>query len=257
MGFFTKKRNKKIVEYTAKLLMKMAEKGIRPRCSAIIVAAGSASRMQGIDKIFADFHGMTVLERAAEPFAASKLVDEIIVVTRRDDVPRVELLLRGKTNGKPLKVVPGGDTRTDSVLAGLSVCDEKTKIAAVHDGARPFVTKEIVEDTIRTAAEKSAAAPAVPVKDTIKIAKNRVIESTPDRSTLFAAQTPQTFAIELLRAGIRHARANGIALTDDCSAVEAIGVPVILTEGSYENIKLTTPEDLWFAQALLKRRQEV
>lgn len=257
MGFFTKKRNKKIVGYTAKLLMKMAEKGIRPRCSAIIVAAGSASRMQGIDKIFTDFHGSTVLERAAEPFAASKLVDEIVVVTRRDDVPRVEMLLHGKTNGKTLKVVSGGDTRTDSVLAGLSVCDEKTKIVAVHDGARPFVTQKIVEETIKTAAERSAAAPAVPVKDTIKIAKNCVIQNTPDRSTLFAVQTPQTFAVELLRAGIAHARANDIALTDDCSAVESIGVPVILTEGSYENIKLTTPEDLWFAQALLKRRQEV
>ena len=164
------------------------------------------------------------------------------------------MLLRQNEPGKPWKVVPGGDTRTDSVLAGLNACGEKTKIAAVHDGARPLVTVKIVEDTIRTAMERSAAAPAVPVKDTIKVARNNVIQSTPDRSTLFAVQTPQTFAVELLRAGIEHARAQNISLTDDCSAVEALGVPVILTEGSYENIKLTTQEDIPAAEALIKRR---
>ncbi len=257
MGLFGKKKKKSpLPGKTAKVLLKLAAKGIHPHTAAVIVAAGSASRMEGIDKIFTPLGGVTVLEQAIAPFMESKLVQEVVVVTRWDAVPRAEMMLSARNYPKPLTVVKGGDTRTASVLAGLAACSEKTRVVAVHDGARPLVTREIVEETIKTAAKTAAAAPAVAVKDTIKVAQDGVITHTPDRSTLFAVQTPQTFALELLQAGIASAQADGVSLTDDCSAVEHLGVPVHLTAGSYENLKITTPEDLWMAETILRRRKK-
>lgn len=256
MGIFGKKKTDKMAGKAVKLLLKMAEKGQRPFCSAVIVAAGTASRMEGVDKIFTKLHGISVLERAIAPFAASKLVDEIIVVVREETRPHAEMLLRWKNHGKPLTIVNGGAARWESVQNGLDACSEKAKLVAVHDGARPLVTQETVENAIRKAAKTGAAAPAVAVKDTIKVAEYGRVCYTPERKTLYAVQTPQVFAADLLRAGIANARNKKLPITDDCSAVEEIGVTVHLSEGDYENLKITTPEDIRLCESILTRRAE-
>ena len=231
---------------------------MREKCTAVVLAAGSGRRMQShVAKQYLLLHGKPVLWYALQVFEESKIIDEVILVVGKGEIPycQQEIVERYGFR-KVVHVIEGGAERYLSVWEALKGIDEQG-ILFIHDGARPFVSEKILEDTYEAVLEHGACVTGIPVKDTIKIARNRVIQNTPDRSTLFAVQTPQTFAVELLRAGIAHARANDIALTDDCSAVESIGVPVILTEGSYENIKLTTPEDLWFAQALLKRRQGV
>lgn len=138
-----------------------------------------------------------------------------------------------------------------------SVADDSAQLIAIHDAARPLVTEEVVAETVEAAARSGAAAPAVPVKDTIKRVVDGVVESTPDRSQLFAVQTPQVFEHGLILGALEKAAADGAELTDDCSAVERLGVPVRLTVGSYDNIKLTTLEDLAVAEAILERRGEL
>ena len=155
---------------------------------------------------------------------------------------------------KPVSVVPGGKTRAESVLCGLSAA--AMPYAAIHDGARPLVTVELIDEVLDAARVYLAAAPAVPVRDTIKVAHDGIVERTPDRCALFAVQTPQVFATDLLKAALQSAIADGATVTDDCSAVERLGKEVHLTEGSEENIKITTPVDLVIAEAILQRRGE-
>ena len=131
-----------------------------------------------------------------------------------------------------------------------------TELAAIHDGARPLVTVAVIDEAIAAAERFGAAAPAIPVRDTIKEAENGVVRSTPDRARLFAVQTPQVFEARFLQNALREAQARGLPLTDDCSAAEAAGLPVHLTRGSEENLKITTPVDLVLAEAILKRREE-
>ena len=128
------------------------------------------------------------------------------------------------------------------------------ELLAVQDGARPLVTPELIDRTVRAAEDCFAAAPAIPVRDTIKVAKDGVVRETPDRATLFAVQTPQVFDAGLLKAALQSALSAGVQLTDDCSAVERIGKEVCLTEGSEENIKITTPIDIFIAETILEHR---
>ncbi len=238
--------------FLQKLLGKVKTGG--ERCAAVIVAAGSATRMDGIDKILTPLGGEPLLLRAMEPFQASSMVDEIVVVAREDRMAEIGALCSKNGMDKVKRVVKGGDSRTDSVWAGVRAVSGSAGYIAVHDGARPFVTREIVEKTIRTAISRSAAAPAVPVKDTIKYAEDGVVTETPDRSRLFAVQTPQVFASPLIRAGLQKAVEEKVPLTDDCAAVERLGCPVALTEGSEENIKITTRADLILGEAILAAR---
>ena len=143
----------------------------------------------------------------------------------------------------------------ESVYAASLECKENAAFLAVHDGARPLATAELIDRTIALAHRTNAAAPAVPVKDTVKIVQDGKIVRTPARDSLRAIQTPQVFDASLLRAALEKARASGEALTDDCSAVEKLGKEIYLTEGSYENIKITTPEDLLLAAELLHQRE--
>lgn len=221
-------------------------------CAAVIVAAGSARRMGGIDKIMAELGGQPVLLRTVRAMCGS--VDEIVVVTRADLVAEVKTLCAGIP--KPCTVVCGGESRTASVMAGLQAVSAQAELVAVQDGARPLVTREVIDGAIEAAAEFGAAAPAVAVHDTIKTAQNGVVTATPDRSTLFAVQTPQIFAVTLLRSALEFAAQNGIAVTDDCSAVEAMGAAVHLTRGSEENLKITTPTDLLLAECIWQRRSK-
>lgn len=228
-----------------------SEKG---RCGAVIVAAGSASRMQGIDKVMEPLDGEPMLVRTARIFACCDEIAEIVIITRRDLMERISSLCFKAGLNKVRIVAAGGESRAESVRIGLGLLSSDVRYAAVHDGARPLVTRPLILRVLQKARRTNAAAPAIPVKDTIKVAKDGVIESTPDRSTLFAVQTPQIFDKDLLIAAMEHAKQKNIPLTDECSAVEALGKKVYLVEGSEENIKITTPGDLTIARAILRGR---
>ena len=225
-----------------------------PRCAAVVPAAGSSRRMGGQDKILLPLDDIPVLMHALRALSASERIQEIVVVTREDLIVPVGQLCRDCALDKVTKVLVGGATRADSVLIGVEEVSGRAELIAVHDGARPLVTVEVIDAAIRRAAECGAAAPAVPVKDTVKRALDGVVVETPDRTQLFAVQTPQVFDSDLLLGALRRAVEDGAAITDDCGAVERIGMKVCLTEGSYENIKITTPADMLMAEAILHSR---
>ncbi len=225
-------------------------------CSVVVPAAGSSSRMEGVDKIFAELDGVPVLVRTVMALSKCKSVSEIIVVTRREDIPRTAMIFAQYGLSKVTRLTHGGDTRAESVMNGINEVSKKAKVIAIHDGARPFVTPEIVEEVIKTAAEYNAAVPAVQVKDTVKTVKNGKVVSTPDRSELYAVQTPQAFDADLIRGAMKNAADRKLSITDDSMAAEAIGGEVRIVPGSYENIKITTPEDMVIGEAILKRRKE-
>ena len=220
-----------------------------PHCSAIIVAAGSSSRM-GFDKLLADVGGTPVLVRCIEAFQQAPSISEVVVVTREDLVPEVARLCQEFQLIKVTKVIRGGETRTQSARLGTLEANRDVPLIAIHDGARPFVTVQVIEDAVAQAGKNGAAAPAVPVKDTIKIAKDGLVEQTLDRAQLYAVQTPQVFDASLIRAALQKALDDGVELTDDCAAVERLGMKVVLTAGDDRNIKLTTPADLLLGERL-------
>lgn len=230
----------------------------RPGCAAVIVAAGSSRRMEGVDKIVAQLRGMPVIAHTIRAFEAAECIDEIVLVTRPELEYTLQELVREFAFTKVRSVVQGGDTRIASVEHGLRAVGREMELVAVQDGARPLVTVQLIQEAVERACRSRAAAPAVPVKDTIKVADDtgRVI-STPDRATLRAVQTPQVFDRDLLLAAWEKARQEGKSYTDDCAAMEGLGVPVYLTEGSEENLKITTPLDLVVAEEILKRREAV
>lgn len=181
-------------------------------------------------------------------------VHEIVVVTREDLLIPVSKLCREYALEKVSKVVVGGSTRAQSVYLGIQEVSKQAALIAIQDGARPLLTQEILQEVIQTAGTCGAAAPAIPVKDTIKKAENGIIIDTPDRSALYAVQTPQVFEADLIRAALYKAVEENLPITDDCSAVERLGMKVTLTQGSDDNIKITTPADLVLAEALLAWR---
>ena len=222
-------------------------------CGAVIVAAGSASRMQGIDKVMAELSGEPMILRTVRTFQNSEVIREIVVVTRPDLIDRVKSLCNGFS--KVTAVVEGGADRPESVKNGLAALSAKVRLAAIQDGARPLVTEAVIERTVRAANTYGAAAPGTPVKDTVKVVKGGVVRATPDRSALQAIQTPQVFDADLLKVAIGKAEKDGLSITDDCSAVEAIGMTVKIVEGDERNIKVTTPMDLKIAACLLEEMQ--
>ena len=213
--------------------------------------------MEGQDKILAPMGEWPVLLHTLKALEASAYIREIVVVTREDLIVPLSGLCRDAALSKVRKVVRGGETRTQSVLAGVEELSRSIELAAIHDGARPLVSQKVLEEVIRRAAQCGAAAPAVPVKDTVKVARDGLVESTPDRSVLYAVQTPQVFQRDLIRGALTKALEADAALTDDCSAVERLGIGVALTQGDYCNLKLTTPEDVAMAEALLAWREEI
>lgn len=222
-------------------------------CGAVIVAAGTASRMGGIDKVMAPLRGEPMVVRSVRTFQNCDAVREIVIVTREDLLSKIMSLCDGFS--KVRAVVVGGSSRPESVQAGLNALSDKVRLAAIHDGARPLVTWQVIDRTVRAANTYGAAAPAVPVKDTIKVVRGGVVAATPDRSRLQAVQTPQIFDLDLLRAALKKAAAEGAAITDDCSAVENMGMSVKIVEGDEKNIKVTTPMDLTIAQLLLEEME--
>ena len=222
-----------------------------PCCSAVVVAAGSSTRM-GMDKLMLPLDETPVIVYTLRAVQAAPSVGEIILVTREDLIVPMSQLCQDYAISKVAKVVLGGASRTQSVRLGTLEVSGDAQVIAIHDGARPFVSAEVIERAVAQAMETGAAAPAVPVKDTIKVAHDGVVESTPDRACLFAVQTPQVFESSLIKAALQKALDDGLELTDDCAAVERLGMKVALTRGDERNIKLTTPEDLAVAQAILE-----
>ena len=227
-----------------------------PFCSAVVDAAGSSSRMEGENKLLLPLEGIPVLARTLLALDTARLVDEIVVAVREADLLAVGALCKLYGMSKPVKLVRGGATRLESVYLASLECRENATFLAVHDGARPLAEPELIDRVIALAHRTNAAAPAIPVKDTVKLVQSGVVQSTPDRSSLRAIQTPQVFDAQIFRAALQAAVESGAEVTDDCSVMERIGKEIYLTDGSYENIKITTPEDMLLAAAILQRREE-
>ncbi len=226
-----------------------------PRAAGVIVAAGSGTRY-GKDKLRELLGGTPVLLHSLRAFERASLVDEIVLVTHPSRLEELKTVCGGWGLSKLARIVPGGETRTDSCLAGVLAASNRCGIVAIHDGARPLVTPELIDAVVWDAYRHGAAIPAVPVRDTVKVAAENIVKETPDRSALYAVQTPQCFQRDIIRAALLAARQSGAAVTDDASAVERIGGAVWLSEGSEENIKITTPLDLQLAELILRRRNE-
>jgi len=191
-----------------------------------------------------------MIVRTVRAFQNCDAISEIVIVTREDLILPITSLCREMPKVKA--VVLGGKSRQESVSLGMNALSDKVKLAAIQDGARPLITWQVIDRVVRAANTYGAAAPAVPVKDTIKVVEGRVVKNTPDRSTLYAVQTPQVFDFDLLRGALKKAEKDGAAVTDDCSAVERMGMSVKIVEGDERNIKVTTPMDLKIAELLLE-----
>ncbi len=222
-------------------------------CGAVIVAAGNASRMGGIDKVMAELRGEPMIVHTVREFQNCDAISEIVIVTREDLILPITGLCRNMP--KVTAVVAGGKSRQESVHLGLNALSEKVKLAAIQDGARPLITWQVIDRVVRAANTYGAAAPAIPVKDTIKVVEGRMVKQTPDRAALFAVQTPQVFDFDLLRGALKKAELDKAQVTDDCSAVERLGMKVKIVEGDERNIKVTTPLDLKLAEMLMEEKQ--
>lgn len=224
-----------------------------PFVSAIIVAAGNSTRMGGVNKQFLFIDGVPVLIRGIRAFSECPLINEIIISAREQDIADIYAMIKSYGVTKVKTIVKGGDTRQKSVFNAIDCCSQNSRYIAIHDGARPLVTNEIIEETLFSAFNHGASATATRVKDTIKVtdSNNSIIE-TPDRSTLWAVQTPQVF-LKKLYIDAKENVVGSESFTDDCKLIEEFGFAVHLVEGSYENIKITTPEDIVIAEAFVNR----
>ncbi len=212
------------------------------RVAAVIVAAGQSRRM-GFDKLFCEVGGKAVWRTALDAFDSHPLVDELVLVCG-ENLAAFEAALEAAPAKKPVRLVPGGKTRMHSVKNGVEAC-ENAALVAIHDAARPFVTEAVITAAVEAAAECGAAAPAVPLKDTVKEAENGKVVRTLSRGGLAAMQTPQVFLRGAYLAALGGIpQADYAAVTDDCMVMERAGKEVRLVDGSYENIKITTVEDL-------------
>lgn len=236
------------------LWFRRKKKRERPLCGAVVAAAGSGTRM-GEDKLLLPLSGEPVIVHTVRALENCPLISEIVVVTRAELIVPVAQLCKDYYFTKVTKVVAGGATRLESVRLGTLELTGDPELIAVHDGARPFVTQEVIEAAILRAKEYGAAAPAVEVTDTVKrVGPDGLTAGGVDRSDLRAVQTPQVFEEGLLRGALQKALEDGAELTDDCAAVERLGMKVALTPGDRLNIKLTTREDLLLAQGILDGR---
>lgn len=223
--------------------------------SAIIAAAGSASRMNGINKQTALLGGIPVLARSMQLLQSCDEITEIIVSTRKEDFQIFSGYAEQFGITKFVCCAEGGDTRQQSVINALKYTSKETQLIAVHDGARPLADPKMISQCIKDASVFGASVPGVPVKDTLKTVSGDMITDTPDRSHLFIIQTPQIFRKKEYYAGVNFANEHGLDFTDDCQLVEAVGVKVNLTRSDYANIKITTPEDLAIAEAILSAKE--
>jgi 2-C-methyl-D-erythritol 4-phosphate cytidylyltransferase len=231
---------------------------MQEKAAVVIVAAGSSRRMQGKDKLWLPLAGRVTLAHTLDVFQHSPIIDSIILVINPERLDDARTLCAQEDSSKVISISAGGARRQDSVRIGLTALalrDPACRWVMIHDGARPFITEELLETGLKAALEHQAVVAAVPVKDTIKQVQNGRIYATLDRSQLWMIQTPQIFSFPL----IQQAHASPLAqedVTDDATLLERMGQHVAVFPGSYTNIKITTQEDLLFAAALLQGREE-
>lgn len=218
---------------------------------AVILAAGNSTRM-GFSKMTAPLCGKPVILHTLKAFEETTCIDAVLLVARVADKPLFEQLCKESGITKLCGICEGGTTRQQSAENSLASLPADTDLIAVHDGARPLISPAVIERTVEAAKKYGAAAAAMPVKDTIKVVgEDNFVVSTPARSTLRQVQTPQVFNLQLYKEAFADAKAAGTDFTDDCQLFERAGRQVKLVEGGYENLKITTPEDLVLAGALL------
>ena len=217
---------------------------------AVIAAGGMAQRMQGVNKQILKIDGIPVLVRSIRALAAIPEIREMVVVARPELFEQLESW-KQEYHLPDFCLTAGGDTRQQSVLNGVGCLSEQVEYVVIHDGARPFADRQLIDRCLQSAVEHQAATAAVPVKDTIKqAADDGSIAATPDRSRLYLTQTPQIFHAQLYRRAAEQAQAEGLDFTDDCQLMEHLGHRVWLAQGDYRTIKITTPEDIVIAQAI-------
>jgi 2-C-methyl-D-erythritol 4-phosphate cytidylyltransferase len=225
--------------------------------SAIIVAAGSGTRMGGkIDKLFLSLAGQPVVAHAWRRFDNAPLVDEVVVVTREEQQASFTELAKLYCFQKPHRIVPGGKERQDSVWNGLQALSPSAELVAIHDGARPCPSPALIETTIEAARRNGAAVAAQRMTDTVKVSEDGLlIEQHLDRSKLWSVQTPQCFRVEIIKRALSLVRERGLRVTDDTAACDLIGQPVMLVESNAPNPKVTLPGDLPYIESLLAGEQ--
>ncbi len=223
-------------------------------CSAIVLGAGQGTRMKSdVRKQFIEVAGKPVIVYALEAFEECDEVDEVVLVVAQNDIVYAQEIVKAFGLHKVTKIVSGGLRRQDSVFCGLQEVSQKADVVAVHDGARPLIRSSEISKVIRDGMKSGAATLGVKVKDTIKMADTEgKVLSTLDRSCLYQIQTPQVFRKDILLDGYVNAERGNLEFTDDASLVEAMNVPVQITEGRYDNIKITTPEDLIYLEAFVE-----
>ena len=225
------------------------------KADAVIVSAGKGLRfMEGKKKQFHSLGGKPILAHTLDKFETCPLIRSILLVVGQEDMDYClkEIIEQYKFQ-KVSQIVPGGKRRQESVKNGIDALPKDADVVAIHDGVRPFVTKAMIEDTIHSAERVGAVVLAMPVKDTIKVSNpDGTVLKTLDRESLWQIQTPQTFRVSVIKEAYYRAAEDGFVGTDDASLVERLGVKVHILPGSYTNIKITTPEDLFLANLFLK-----
>jgi len=225
-----------------------------PVCTAVIAAAGLSQRCKGEDKLFYPVGGKPVIAYTIEAFQKCALINEIIIVARREQFDSIADICKQYNFDKVSKIIKGATTRAESVMGGVFAVSRKTKLIAIHDGARPCIDTLTIENVINAAAKYHAAAPATRIISTVKRVDNSMISETVSREGLFEIQTPQIFRAEIIKAALINAAKKNIDVTDDCMAAELIGVRAYIVEGSRTNIKITENEDLQIAESILRGR---
>lgn len=239
--------------------------GKMPYVAAIIVAAGKGERMQSehvlmheTNKQLIQLCGIPVIARTLSAFEKCHTINEVVVVTNSENIVIFADIIKEFGFTKVKRIVRGGATRQLSAFEGLKCISEESEYVAIHDGARPLITPKSIDKTVLAAFDIKAAAAAVKVKDTIKFADNDgFIIATPQRASLWAVQTPQVFSVELYRKAFERALQDNADYTDDCQLVECIGIRVQLVECEYTNIKITTRDDVIFAEFIIKARSDI
>lgn len=226
--------------------------------SAIIVAAGQSRRMGGdTSKQFILIDGVPVIVRTLKAFEIAERIREVVIAARQEDIPQMYALIQDYEITKVKQIITGGETRQVSVFRAIAQVDENADFLAIHDGARPLIRPQEIDLAVSAAVEHGAAALGVPVKDTVKqVDADGKIVDTPERSTLWAVQTPQVFSRALYLRAAEQAGEAAAQLTDDCQLIERTGAPVYLVRGAYANLKITTPEDVFAAEGILRATED-
>lgn len=246
MRFFSRRRAKE------------QEKRPEAFVSAIIVAAGQSRRMGGdTSKQFILIDGVPVIVRTLKAFEIAERIREVVIAARQEDIPQMYALIQDYEITKVKQIITGGETRQESVFRAIAQVDENADFLAIHDGARPLIRPQEIDLAVSAAVEHGAAALGVPVKDTVKqVDADGKIVDTPERSTLWAVQTPQVFSRALYLRAAEQAGEAAAQLTDDCQLIERTGAPVYLVRGAYANLKITTPEDVFAAEGILRATED-